>query len=294
MRHGILGAGGVGGLIAAVLADAGEDVLLIVRPGTEQLYPREISLQSPFRNIRAAVSVTSHPKNPLDILWVTVKATQLNAALDGLPQDLQVGVVVPLLNGIDHVNQLRARFGDKSVVPATIAVESERTAPGQIAHRSPFVRFAVTRDRWERLAPALEIFRRFGFDCLSVDDEPTLLWSKLVFLAPIALATSASGSTIGAVLSDPQKAAQLEACLREACEVATHAAAKVDVNAVLAKIKSLPPNMRSSMEKDVMKGNPPELDAIAGPILHGGTAYGLPVPATSELVRAIQKHLASR
>jgi 2-dehydropantoate 2-reductase len=293
MRHGILGPGGIGGLIAAVLADAGEDVMLIVRPGTQQLYPREILLESPFRNIRAPVSVTSSPKERLDILWVTVKATQLNAALEALPQDLQVRLVVPLLNGIDHVNQLRARFGGDSVVPATIAVESERTAPGKIAHRSPFIRFGVTRNGWERLAPALDIFRRFGFECLSVDDEPTLLWGKLVFLAPIALSTAAAGSAIGAVLSDPQKAAQLEACLREACEVATRAAAKVDANAVLAKINSLPPNMRSSMEKDVMNGNPPELDAIAGPILRGGKTYGIPVPATSELVRTLQKHLVS-
>ena len=63
MRHGILGPGGVGGLIAAVLADAGESVELIVRRGTESLYPREISLESPLRNLHAPVSVTRDRKS---------------------------------------------------------------------------------------------------------------------------------------------------------------------------------------------------------------------------------------
>ena len=74
MQHGILGPGGVGGLVAAVLADAGEDVTLIVRSGTESLYPAEISLESTFRSVRAPVSVTSNPQQPLDFLWVAVKA----------------------------------------------------------------------------------------------------------------------------------------------------------------------------------------------------------------------------
>ena len=132
MPHGILGPGGVGGLIAAVLADADESVTLIVRPGSESLYPQEISLESAFRNVRAPVSVTSNPKFPLDVLWVTVKATQLQPALEAIPSDFQVRAVVPLLNGIDHVKRLRDRFGADRVVPATIAVESERVAPGKI------------------------------------------------------------------------------------------------------------------------------------------------------------------
>jgi 2-dehydropantoate 2-reductase len=147
MRHGILGPGGVGGLIAAVLADAGEDVMLIVRPGTESLYPREISLESPFGGLRAAESIAASPPKQLDLLWVTVKATQLAAALETISKTLSVNAVVPLLNGIDHVALLRGRFGDEAVMPATIAVESERTAPGKIVHRSPFIRLGSNRAR---------------------------------------------------------------------------------------------------------------------------------------------------
>src|SRR5437588_1488869 len=174
MRHGVLGPGGVGGLIGAVLADAGEEMTLIVRPGAESLYPREISLESPFRNLRAAVLTTSSVKDAFDILWVTVKATQLQEALERIPAKFQAKAIVPLLNGIDHIDRLRARFGHDRVIPATISVESERVAPGRIVHHSPFIRFGIPETARERLAVILQIFQRFGFECSFFDDEATL------------------------------------------------------------------------------------------------------------------------
>jgi len=75
MRHGILGAGGVGGLIGAVLAHAGENVRLMVRPGTESLYPRELSLDSRFGQFAPSVSVIAELEEPVEILWITVKAS---------------------------------------------------------------------------------------------------------------------------------------------------------------------------------------------------------------------------
>jgi len=287
LRHAILGPGGVGGLIAAVLADSGDTVMLIVRPGTESLYPREISLESPFRNLQARVSISAEPQEPCDVLWVTVKATQLHPALESIPEKWRVSAVVPLLNGIDHMDLLRNRFGRGPVIPATISVESERVAAGKIVQRSPFVRFATAASGTERLAHTLMIFRRFGFECAISDDEPTLLWSKLAFLAPFALATTAARSTIGEVLCDPAKAARLEACVRETCAVASRSGARVDANSVISKIKGLPPSMRSSMERDIANGNPLELDAIGGPILRGAQRYGIPLDATREFVGAL-------
>jgi 2-dehydropantoate 2-reductase len=140
VRHTILGAGGVGGLIGAVLARAGHDVTLVVRPGTEADYPRTLSLESPFGRVRARVRVVAELQEPAGILWVAVKATQLAPALAQTPSHATVEAIVSLLNGIDHVGVLGDRFGRERVIPATIAVESERVAPGQIVQRSPFAR----------------------------------------------------------------------------------------------------------------------------------------------------------
>jgi 2-dehydropantoate 2-reductase len=288
MRHGILGPGGVGGLIGAALAQGGETISLIVRPGTERTYSPALTLESPFGSVRAPVSVAATAASPLDVLWVTVKATQLEAALGSIPDDAGIGTFVPLLNGIDHVARLKQRFGAERVVPGTITVESERTAPGVIVHRSKFARLNLAATGRERLGAVVGILSRFGFECAFVEDEATLLWSKLVFLAPVALATAANRSPIGPVRSDPAKLARLEAAVREACAVAAAERATVDAAAVLARIHTLPEGTRSSMEKDVAAGNALELEAIAGPVLRGAQRHGIPLTATPELVAVLR------
>jgi 2-dehydropantoate 2-reductase len=119
------------------------------------------------------------------------------------------------------------------------------------------------------------------------------MWSKIVFLAPFALTTSAADRTTGEVIADPDWKQQLESCVREACAVAIAEGAKVDADAVLSSMMKMPPNMRSSMQKDVARGNPPELDAIAGPILRGGQRHGIDVPTTTKLVAAVERRVGS-
>jgi 2-dehydropantoate 2-reductase len=292
MRHAVLGPGGIGGLVGAVLGAAGEAVTMIVRPGTASAYPKEMTLESPFGNLRAAVSVAERAEGAADVLWITVKTPQLEEALKSVTQDFQVGAVIPLLNGTYHVARLRQRFGRDKVIPATIAVESERVAPGKIVQRSPFVKFGISKAAVGRLDGPLEIFRRFGFEVAVVDGESTLLWRKLVFLAPVALSTSAAMGSVGAVRNDPEKAKLLEASVREACAVGVAEGAQVSAETVIAAIQGLPAGMRSSMEKDVAAHKTTEVDAIAGPIIDGGAKYGIEVPATRELVEAVRTRTA--
>jgi 2-dehydropantoate 2-reductase len=293
MHHGVLGAGGVGGLVGAVLAHAGQQVTLIVRPEALAQQPNTLSLESKFGKFTVPISISAQAVAPLDVLWITVKATQLESALKSIPAAAQISAIVPLLNGIDHIPLLRERFGRDRVIPATIAVESERTAPGMIVHRSPWVRLNAASSGRSLLENAFDEFRRFGFECNFVDNEVTLLWSKLAFLAPIALSTTAAAAPIGDVLCNPARKARFEDCVREACAVANAGGATLDPELVLGNAGKLPPQMRSSMQKDVAAGRPPELDAIAGPILRGGKVHGLKTPATRGLVDEIQEQLGA-
>src|ERR1700678_788204 len=142
LRHAILGAGGVGGLIGACLAHSGASVTLVVRRETLANYPKQLRLESPFGNFTVEVAVAAEVP-AVDVLWITVKATQLESSLAALKNPDAVRAIVPLLNGIDHVPLLRARYGAECVIPATIAVETERVAPGHIVHRSPFAMLNV-------------------------------------------------------------------------------------------------------------------------------------------------------
>src|SRR5579863_1310326 len=172
MRHAILGVGGVGGLIGACLAHAGASVTLVVRRETLEQYPRQLHLESPFGNFTVDVSVAAEVP-AVDVLWITVKATQFEPALAALKNPDAVRAIVPLLNGIDHIAVLRARYGANRVIPATIAVETERVSPGHIVHRSPFARLNVMSAGLTLLASTVEQLKQIGFACSFIDDEPT-------------------------------------------------------------------------------------------------------------------------
>ena len=288
MRHAILGAGGVGGLMGASLAHSGASVTLVVRREMLAQYPRRLHLESAFGNFEVEVAVAAEVP-PVDALWIAVKATQLEPALSAIGNPDAVTAIVPLLNGIDHVALLRARYGSGRVIPATIAVETERVSPGHIVHRSPFARLNVSSAGHALLGSTVDQLQKIGFTCQFIDDEPTLMWGKLVFLAPFALATTAANKTVGEILSDPQWRSLGEACVREACRVAVAEGAKVDAEAVLAGVKAMPATMRSSMQKDVEQLKTPELDAIAGPILRGARRHGIEVPATKKLVVVVER-----
>jgi 2-dehydropantoate 2-reductase len=138
------------------------------------------------------------------------------------------------------------------------------------------------------LGSTLDDFQKMGFECRFIADEPTLMWSKLSFLAPFALTTTAADKTTGEILADPAWRDLGLSCIREVSAVANAEGAKIDADAVIAGVMKMPGNMRSSMQKDVERGNPPELDAIAGPILRGAALHGIEVPATKTLVAAVE------
>jgi len=293
LRHAILGVGGVGGLLGASLARLGDSVTVVVRSEALASYPDQIKLESPFGNFQVPVGKSSEVP-PADVLWIAVKATQLESSLAAFKNPQQVTAIVPLLNGIDHIAFLRQKYGASRVIPATIAVESERIAPGHIIHRSPFAILNVSSAGEPLLGPTLAQLQKTGFECHFIDHQATLMWTKAVFLAPIALATTAFDQPIGGVMANPEWKAQWESCVREAWAVATAEGAKVDANIVFTRMTGAPYGMRSSMQKDVEQGNPPELDAIAGSILRAAARHGIPVPATQKLAATVERRSQRR
>jgi 2-dehydropantoate 2-reductase len=284
MRHAILGTGGVGGLIAAALAHAGGEVLLLMRPATLARYPGRLTVSSVvLGDFEVEVPGSSELDREIDALWVAVKAMQLEAALQLAPPE-RVGdtIVVPLLNGIDHVDRLRRRY--TNVVAGAIRVESERNNDWQIRQSSPFLRVELAGA--DALAADLQ---GAGIETRVREDETTLLWEKLAFLAPLALATTALDRPLGDVRDDERYRRAQD----EALEVAAAEGARLDADSLKALAAAAPAGMRSSMQKDVASGRPPELDAIAGPIIRGGERHDIELAATRQLVNLIKARTRS-
>ncbi|MGD0792382.1 MAG: ketopantoate reductase family protein [Terriglobales bacterium] len=286
MKHAILGAGAIGGLVGTALASLGEDVTVVVRPEKLSSFSRSLVLERPSGALTAPAKAAATLTEPVDVLWIATKTYQLESALEVV--QLLPGCVVPLLNGVDHIAVLAARFGRERVVPATIAVEAERIGPGRFVQRSPFVRFNLAASGERLLGAIVAQLGDLGFTCQFIRNEQTLLWSKLCFLAPLALVTSASGTNVGEILADAAWKQKLSSALSEACTVAKASGAEVDARQIQAVFDGVPPGMRSSMQKDLAAGRQLELDAIGGPIVRGGERYGIDVSTTVELMAAIR------
>lgn len=114
----------------------------------------------------------------MDVLAVTVKSTSLDEALSRIPRDvLGASMVVPFLNGVEHVALLRTRLPEAVVVPATIRMQTARAAQTIIEQRSPFALIEIDRgqpvdNRVTQFALALN---DVGFDVTVRDDEKKMM-----------------------------------------------------------------------------------------------------------------------
>jgi 2-dehydropantoate 2-reductase len=220
----------------------------------------------------------------VDALVVATKAVGLEDALERVA-GLEPRIVLPQLNGLDHLELLRRRYGDRAVA-GSIRIESTRVAPGEIEQTSPFLRIDVASGDPAMRGPMDELVALFdsaGVPVRILDSEPQAMWGKLVRLNALALATSAWDLPLGPIRRDPSRRAELEALVREGAAVARAEGASVDPAATMAELDDAHAELRTSMQRDLAAGREPELDAIAGSVLRAAARHGLECPEIERL-----------
>jgi 2-dehydropantoate 2-reductase len=291
MRFAVLGPGGVGGLMAALLARAGDNVEVLVGESTaREMAAGGIRVESTrFGDFTAPVKAAPQLSEAVDAVLVTVKATQLEDAIKRVPVTmLGEALVIPFLNGFEHVEVLRSVYPPDQVVPATIRIESARIAPGVIRHTSQLAGIEIL--------PAAEHvgahLRAAGFDVRMRADEQVMLWEKFVFLAPMALLTTDARADVGTIRTRRRK--DLMALVGEVTSVARADGVSIDPAAVLRFIDAVPGSMETSMQRDQAARRPLELDALGGALLRRAEKAGIETPVTRRLVREIGARVASK
>jgi 2-dehydropantoate 2-reductase len=295
LRVAVLGAGGVGGLVAGLLARRGDGVtLLATGRSADVVRERGIEVHSRLLgDLRERVGVAAELEGPVDACIVAVKAPDLEAALVRVPAAaLADALVVPFLNGVEHVAALRRRYPGARVLAASIRVESARTAPGRIDQTSPFAMVEIAvRPEIERDATRLaDHLRDTGLEVVVREDEAGLLWDKLIFLAPLALLTTHSAAPAGMVRTERRE--EMLAVVEEIAAVATAEGASVDAAATVAALDAVPGSMTSSMQRDAAARRPIELEAIGGSIIRAAARNGIPTPVTARLVDELRARVS--
>ena len=291
MSLAVLGPGGVGGLVAGALDRAGTDVVVVARDSTAQVIAERglrvdsVSLGKFVAHPRA----TERLQEPVEVLIVATKASGLQAALERIA--VQPKLVLPLLNGLDHIAVLRERFGTDAVLAGTIRVEADRPEPGVIVHTSQFLLVEMAshdltaRAGMQSLEQAL---KAAGVSVRVRESEAQVMWSKLVRLNALACTTSAFDKLLGEIRSTPELRAALVGAIEEGCAVGqAEGAEDVEEAIALGELEKAHDTLGSSMQRDIAAGREPELDAIPGSVLRAAGRHDLQCPVIERLVAMI-------
>lgn len=296
MKIAILGTGAIGGLLAAIFDKNGCDVSCIDREENIPIFFEiGIKLESNFFG-----DFVSKPKfiseldfRP-DILFLTVKAPFLQNALRSVALKLlENTAIIPLLNGIEHVDLLKERFG-KNIIAGTIGcVEVYSREPGEVTHASknaPCVTLFSGDDAWkkEKAKEVADLLRQNGLEVAMMDNERNVLWEKFLRLSALAALTSASCKNLGLLRSDPKWRVALEDFLKEAEMIARADGASVEMASALKHLDAAPASLKSSLQKDLELGKPSELDALVGSVLRMGEKFHISCPTIQNVLNIIK------
>jgi 2-dehydropantoate 2-reductase len=277
----VLGPGAVGGALAVPLSLAGMRVICIARPDTADLITSEgLSLRQGQSVRTARADVVSVLREPVELLLVTVKAPSLDDALERVAASPQT--VVPLLNGIEHMQTLRDHLPDTQVVAGSIGrIEAYLERPGTVIQPTPGVVMTLASDVG---AGTVDVLRSSGSDVRVDGTEAEVLWEKLARQAPVAAATAITQRPIGELRADPEWRRRLQQSIVETCNIAAADGVALSADAEWEIIDAMPPLLTSSTARDIAAGRPSELDAITGAAVRAARRLGLAAPALEQLL----------
>lgn len=292
MRILILGAGATGGYFGGRMLEAGADVTFLVRPRrAEQLRADGLVVESPCGDIRRPVPVVTaddlRPPVPTgwDVIVLSCKAWDLVEAIAAITPAMGPETkVLPLLNGLLHLDVLDEVFGQERVLGGLCQIAATLTPDGVVRHLAKMHvlafghRTLAQRRFCAQLDQALS-----GVSCTVRRSEQILLemWEKWVLLSTLAGVTCGMRASIGDIVAVKGGEWLIRTTLAEAQAIAAANgnAARDNVLERTAKILTEPGStLAASMLRDVEAGHPIEVDHILGDLLHRGQQKGVAAP----------------
>ena len=281
----VLGAGGIGGYFGGRLAEAGADVTFLVRPKRRETIARDgLVIESPKGNLKMPVKtvVAEELKPGYDAVLFTCKAYDLEAAMDAVaPAMSGAAVLIPMLNGLAHLERLDARFGAKKVMGGTCQINVMLRPDGSILHADPLQRLIFgERDR-SKSARAQAFAADLGkttIDWVLSEDIDLEMWEKVVFLSALAATTCLFRANVREIMAAPGGREAMQRALKANVEIATregHAPRPRAIERASERLLDPEGNWSASMLRDMEGGGFVESDQIVGFMLNLARKHGV-------------------
>ena len=288
MRILVVGAGATGGYFGGRLAQAGRDVTFLVRPKrADQLRTDGLRIVSPHGDatISPKTVTTGQIDGTFDVVLLAVKAYALDRALEDFAPALgPTSVILPMLNGMRHIDVLIERFGESAVLGGVCIVQTMLDDAGRIVQLADAQELTYG-ERTGPLSPRVtaldSVMQGAGFKATASEAILQAMWNKWVLLASLGGITCLLRGTIGQIEAAPG-GADLALQLLHECVACADASGYPPGNEFLANIGKVlttaGSNLASSMYRDLQRGNDVESDHILGDLLARSRSFGLSAP----------------
>ncbi|MEU3185448.1 ketopantoate reductase family protein [Streptomyces sp. NPDC006923] len=288
MRLLVVGAGATGGYFGARLVRAGRDVTFLVRPGRAAvLRERGLRIKGSGEDDRITPRLVTagELRDSYDVILLSVKATALARAMDDIAPAVGASTsVLPVLNGIGHLDQLSARFGEESVLGGVALLATSVDAQGDIAVLAPGATLTIgelSGGGELRADRALELLSGAGFEVTAVNNILAEMWGKWVFIATAGAITCLMRGTVGDIVSVPGGTDFARAVLAETGAVAAAAGFPLaeKQHAVIQNTVTQPGSpFAPSFYRDVAVGRSTEVEHVFGDLIRRAAALSVDTP----------------
>ncbi|HEX8541626.1 MAG TPA: ketopantoate reductase family protein [Pseudomonas sp.] len=285
MRILIVGAGAIGGYFGGRLLEAGRDVTFLVRPGrAEELNREGLVVRSPLGNIQYPSPphvLAQMLSDPYDLIILSCKAYDLDAAMDSFAAAVGPDTaILPLLNGMAHLDRLCARFDGANVLGGQCLISLDRDATGAILHLNDTNQLSfgeLSGALTTRILRVAEALADAGFEANLSQFIVQEMWEKWCFIATGAGITGSMRASLGDVLVADGKPLIVR-LFAECASVAAACGFPLREPARQRSLKMLTApgsKMMASMLRDIERGAPTEAEHVLGDLLARRNVQGV-------------------
>jgi 2-dehydropantoate 2-reductase len=287
MRILVVGAGATGGLFGGLLAKAGRDVTFLVRaPRAAQLRAHGLRIKSPHGDFGLApqLAQAGQISSYFDLILLGLKAHALDAALEHFaPAVGPQTMIVPMLNGMRHIDLLVQRFGEEPVLGGVCIVASMLDDAGTIVQLNEMQEL-IYGERSGDISPRVReldgVLQGAGFAARSSEHIMRAMWEKWVFLASLAASTCLLRGSVGAIMG--AGGAPIVRSIFDECVASARAAGYPPTEEFLlatrARLTAAGSPLTASMYRDLQQGRPVEAYAILGDLVLRAHTFNIDVP----------------
>lgn len=300
----VLGLGGVGGYVGALLADAYPHVTFVARGERgRSIREKGLVLHSDYRGERTVrperVVETAESLETQDYIFICVKNYSLKEACLSLAGCVSEGtVIVPVMNGADPGDRVREYLPKGTVVDSLIYIVAFANADFSITQQDKFANLYVgiqdaSAPCWQKCCDVTDLLNIAGVDCTASRDIQAEIWKKYILNCAYNVETALYDNSIGQLREDPKKAAIYEALVDEAWRVALAKGIHVtqaDRDAIIYRFYyKLQYDATSSLQRDVGAGRPTELETFSGYIVREAQRLGVDAPVSADMYRKLKE-----